>query len=89
MNLTLPSRMQTWIERRVRQGVYASPDALIREAVRRLQGQEKEQAAALEKLREDLRKGLADAKEDRLVPFTSERMQEARRTGRRRLGRSD
>lgn len=53
---------ERFIKRQVKDGRYASASEVVREALRLLEGQEQQRIAALDTLREEIKKGLASGR---------------------------
>lgn len=65
MNVSLPPELEARVRQRVESGMYGSASEVIREALRLFEAYEQVKAAKLGSLRQDIAKGLSDAKNGR------------------------
>jgi antitoxin ParD1/3/4 len=72
MNVTLSADAQKFVERKVRNGEYASADEAVNGLLAALQAQEDLTAEDLDALRADVDAGLAEADRGEFVAFTAE-----------------
>lgn len=77
MNVSLPPELEARVRQRVESGMYGSASEVIREALRLFEAYEQVKTAKLGSLRQDIAKGLSDAKNDRAkeVDFASLKQQ--------------
>jgi len=82
MNVSLPPELEARVRQRVESGMYGSASEVIREALRLFEAYEQVKTAKLDTLRQDIAKGLSDAKSGRAkeIDFAS-----LKRQGRQRL----
>jgi len=62
MNVSLPPELEARVRQRVESGMYGSASEVIREALRLFEAYEQVKTAKLDSLRQDIAKGLSDAK---------------------------
>lgn len=62
MNVSLPPELEARVRQRVESGMYGSASEVIREALRLFEAYEQARTAKLDSLRQDIGKGLSDAK---------------------------
>ena len=62
MNVSLPPELEARVRQRVESGMYGSASEVIREALRLFDAYEQVKTAKLDSLRQDIAKGLSDAK---------------------------
>lgn len=62
MNVSLPPELEARVRQRVESGMYGSASEVIREALRLFEAYEQVKASQLDSLRQDIAKGLNDAK---------------------------
>lgn len=65
MNVSLPPELEARVRQRVESGMYGSASEVIREALRLFEAYEQVKTAKLDSLRQDIGKGLHDAKNGR------------------------
>lgn len=65
MNVSLPPELEARVRQRVESGMYGSASEVIREALRLFEAYEQVKTAKLDGLRQDIAKGLSDAKNSR------------------------
>lgn len=65
MNVSLPPELEARVRQRVESGMYGSASEVIREALRLFEAYEQVKTAKLDNLRQDIAKGLSDAKNGR------------------------
>lgn len=65
MNVSLPPELEARVRQRVESGMYGSASEVIREALRLFEAYEQVKTAKLDSLRQDIGKGLNDAKNGR------------------------
>ncbi len=65
MNVSLPPELEARVRQRVESGMYGSASEVIREALRLFEAYEQIKTAKLDNLRQDIDKGLNDAKNGR------------------------
>jgi len=65
MNVSLPPELEARVRQRVESGMYGSASEVIREALRLFEAYEQVKTAKLDSLRQDIAKGLNDAKSGR------------------------
>lgn len=65
MNVSLPPELEARVRQRVESGMYGSASEVIREALRLFEAYEQVKTAKLDSLRQDIAKGLNDAKNGR------------------------
>lgn len=65
MNVSLPPELEARVRQRVESGMYGSASEVIREALRLFEAYEQIKTAKLDSLRQDIAKGLNDAKNGR------------------------
>jgi len=77
MNVTLPPELEERVRQRVESGMYGSASEVIREALNLFEAYEDVRAAKLDSLRQDIAKGLGDAKNGRTkeIDFASLKQQ--------------
>ena len=77
MNVTLPPELEERVRQRVESGKYSSASEVIREALNLFEAYEDVRTAKLDSLRQDIAKGLSDAKNGRTkeIDFTSLKQQ--------------
>jgi antitoxin ParD1/3/4 len=82
MNVSLPPELEARVRQRVESGMYGSASEVIREALRLFEAYEQVKTAKLDTLRQDIAKGLSDAKNGRAkeIDFAS-----LKQLGRQRL----
>ncbi|MDD4964386.1 MAG: type II toxin-antitoxin system ParD family antitoxin [Gallionella sp.] len=62
INVSLPFELEARVRQRVESGMYGSASEVIREALRLFEAYEQVKTAQLDSLRQDIAKGLMDAK---------------------------
>ena len=77
MHVSLPPELEARVRQRVESGMYDSASEVIREALRLFEAYEQVKTAKLDSLRQDIAKGLSDAKNDRAkeIDFASLKQQ--------------
>jgi antitoxin ParD1/3/4 len=77
MNVSLPPELEARVRQRVESGMYGSASEVIREALRLFEAYEQVKTAKLDSLRQDIAKGLNDAKNGRTneIDFASLKQQ--------------
>jgi antitoxin ParD1/3/4 len=65
MNVSLPPELEARVRQRVESGMYGSASEVIREALRLFEAYEQVKIVKLDSLRQDITKGLNDAKNGR------------------------
>lgn len=77
MNVTLPPELEERVRQRVESGKYSSASEVIREALNLFEAYDDVRTAKLDSLRQDIAKGLSDAKNGRTkeIDFTSLKQQ--------------
>jgi len=65
MNVSLPPELEARVRQHVESGMYGSASEVIREALRLFEAYEQVKTAKLDSLRQDIAKGLNDAKNGR------------------------
>jgi antitoxin ParD1/3/4 len=77
MNVTLPPELEERVRQRVESGMYGSASEMIREALNLFEAYEDVRTAKLDSLRQDIAKGLGDAKNGRTkeIDFASLKQQ--------------
>jgi antitoxin ParD1/3/4 len=80
MTITMPADMAAVVKRAVEGGDYASTSEVVREALRDWKSKRALQLHALEALKLDIDKGLADVAAGRIQAFDAERIIERGRT---------
>ena len=65
MNVSLPPELEARVRKRVESGMYGSASEVIREALRLFEAYEQVKTAKLDSLRQDIAKGMNDAKNGR------------------------
>jgi antitoxin ParD1/3/4 len=77
MNVSLPPELEARVRQRVESGMYGSASEVIREALRLFEAYEQVKTAKLDSLRQDIAKGLSDAKNGRAkeIDFASLKQQ--------------
>ncbi len=77
LNVSLPPELEARVRHRVESCMYGSARELIREALRLFEAYEQVKTAKLDTLRQDIAKGLSDAKNGRIkeVDFASLKQQ--------------
>jgi antitoxin ParD1/3/4 len=65
MNVSLPPELEARVRQRVESGMYGSASEVIREALRLFEAYEQVKMTKLDSLRQDIARGLSDAKNDR------------------------
>ena len=77
MNVSLPPELEARVRQRVESGMYGSASEVIREALRLFEAYEQVKMAKLDSLRQDIAKGLSDAKNSRTndIDFASLKQQ--------------
>ena len=65
MNVSLPPELEARVRQRVESGMYGSASKVIREALRLFEAYEQVKTAKLDSLRQNIAKGLSDAKNGR------------------------
>jgi antitoxin ParD1/3/4 len=77
MNVSLPPELEARVRQRVESGMYGSASEVIREALRLFEAYEQVKTAKLDSLRQDIAKGLSDAKNERAkeIDFASLKQQ--------------
>ncbi len=68
MNVSLTPTLEKYVQAKVKSGRYGSASEVVRNAIRALQVQEKEQAARLKQLRTRIERGLTQAEAGEGVP---------------------
>ena len=66
MNVSLPPELEARVRQRVESGMYGSASEVIREALRLFEAYEQVKAVKLDSLRQDISKGMDDAKQGRV-----------------------
>jgi len=66
MNVSLPPELEARVRQRVESGMYGSASEVIREALRLFEAYEQIKTAKFDSLRQDIAKGLNDAKNGRV-----------------------
>ncbi len=74
MTITMPSEMASMVQAVVDSGDYVTVSEVIREAVREWQARRVNQQQALQALKNDIQKGLADLEAGRLADFDVDRI---------------
>ena len=82
MNVSLPPELEARVRQRVESGMYGSASKVIREALRLFEAYEQVKTAKLDSLRQDIAKGLSDAKNGRAKEIDFENL---KRQGRQLL----
>lgn len=72
MHLNLSPEMEAYVKGKVASGFYGNATEVIRDAIRRMQEEEKRS----ERLRAAIAKGQADIDAGRIIPYTPELMEE-------------
>jgi antitoxin ParD1/3/4 len=80
LNVSLTPHLEAFIQATVTSGRYQSASEVVRTALRLLEEREQERAAKLERLRQEIQKGLDSG------PATPLDMEEIKRLARERLG---
>lgn len=77
MNVSLPPELEARVRQRVESGMYGSASEVIREALRLFEAYEQVKAVKLDSLRQDIAKGMDDAKQGRVkkIDFPSLKQQ--------------
>jgi antitoxin ParD1/3/4 len=77
MNVTLPPELEERVRQRVESGMYGSASEVIREALNLFEAYEDVKTAKLDSLRQDIAKGLSDARNGRTkeIDFASLKQQ--------------
>lgn len=77
INVSLPPELESRVRQRVESGMYGSASEVIREALRLFEAYEQVKTAKLDSLRQDIAKGLSDAKNGRVkeIDFASLKQQ--------------
>lgn len=77
MNVSLPPELEARVRQRVESGMYGSASEVIREALRLFEAYEQVKTVKLDSLRQDIAKGLGDAKNGRTkeIDFSSLKQQ--------------
>ncbi len=65
MNVSLPPELEARVRQRVESGMYGSASEVIREALRLFEAYEQVKTVKLDSLRQDIARGLSDAKNAR------------------------
>jgi len=78
MNVNLTPQLEEMVKKKVASGLYNSASEVIREALRLMEEQDRVRAVKLERLRQDIRDGLASGEP---TPWDAE---EIKREGRKR-----
>lgn len=76
MNVSLPPELEARVRQRVESGMYGSASEVIREALRLFEAYEKVKTAKLDSLRQDIAKGLNDAKKGRAKEINFARLKQ-------------
>jgi antitoxin ParD1/3/4 len=76
LTITLPAEMAGLVKGAVNEGAYASTSEVIREALREWKSKREMHVQQLAALKADIGRGLADAREGRLVPYDRKRIVE-------------
>ena len=82
MNVSLPPELEARVRQRVESGMYGSASKVIREALRLFKAYEQVKTAKLDSLRQNIAKGLSDAKNGRAKEIDFENL---KRQGRQLL----
>ena len=82
MNVSLPPELEARVRQRVESGMYGSASKVIREALRLFEAYEQVKTAKLDSLRQNIAKGLSDAKNGRAKEIDFENL---KRQGRQLL----
>ena len=76
MNVSLPPELEARVRQRVESGMYGSASEVIREALRLFEAYEQIKTAKLDSLRQDIAKGLSDAKKGRAKEVDFEKLKQ-------------
>lgn len=76
MNVSLPPELEARVRQRVESGMYGSASEVIREALRLFEAYEQVKTAQLDSLRQDIAKGLSDAKNGRTTEVDFENLKQ-------------
>jgi len=76
MNVSLPPELEARVRQRVESGMYGSASEVIREALRLFEAYEQVKTAKLDSLRQDIAKGLSDAKKGRTKEVDFEKLKQ-------------
>lgn len=76
MNVSLPPELEARVRQRVESGMYGSASEVIREALRLFEAYEQVKTAKLDSLRQDIAKGLSDAKKGRAKEIDFENLKQ-------------
>ncbi len=82
MNLSLTPELESWIETRVRSGLYRSSSEVVREAIRLLREQEELKELRRAELRTAIQAGVSDMDAGRSSSLTSALVEQLKREGR-------
>jgi antitoxin ParD1/3/4 len=74
MNVSLPPELEARVRQRVESGMYGSASEVIREALRLFEAYEQVKTSKLDSLRQDIAKGLNDAKNVRVKEIDFENL---------------
>lgn len=76
MNVSLPPELEARVRQRVESGMYGSASEVIREALRLFEAYEQVKTSRLDSLRQDIAKGLSDAKSGRTTEIDFESLKQ-------------
>ena len=76
MNVSLPPELEARVRQRVESGMYGSASEVIREALRLFEAYEQVKTAKLDSLRQDIAKGLSDARKGRAKEVDFEKLKQ-------------
>jgi antitoxin ParD1/3/4 len=86
MNISLPQRLEAWVDERVKSGMYQSASEVLREALRLLIEQEELKQLRMKELRSQLQVGVDQLDRGASKIFDDGVAAEVKKAGRRRRG---
>ena len=86
MTVSLPPELESWVENRVKSGLYHSSAEVVQEALRMMVRLEQTQTARLEELKALIDVGLESAEAGRVSPVGDDLIAEIKQLGRSRSG---
>ena len=85
MNVSLTPRLENFVEKKVKTGLYQTASEVVREGLRLLQERDQLERAKLEELRSFVAVGIDDIEAGRKKPFNDVAIKRIRRKGRAKL----
>jgi antitoxin ParD1/3/4 len=86
MNVSLTAELESWIQGKVKEGLYKSASEVVREGLRLLLEREEQRRRMVEELRGELALGVEQLDRGASRPLTRDVIDEVKRIGRERVG---